>query len=166
MVLQAESQQYFYATGRRKSAIAKVRLYPRRRNGDHNQRQAYGGVFQLAPLAVHHPRGFRDLRHHRPVPSAGPGQGRRCQRPGGSHTPWYRARSRGVGRQLEARPAVAPDLSPETLGSRKARNTASSAPAARPSTPSASGNRSGPPNLKGRSGDRPSCYSRSPSVSQ
>ena len=28
MVLQTESQQYFYATGRRKSAIAKVRLYP------------------------------------------------------------------------------------------------------------------------------------------
>ena len=28
MVLQTETQQYFYATGRRKSAIAKVRLYP------------------------------------------------------------------------------------------------------------------------------------------
>lgn len=28
MVLQTETQQYFYGTGRRKSAIAKVRLYP------------------------------------------------------------------------------------------------------------------------------------------
>lgn len=28
MVLQTEPQQYFYGTGRRKSAIAKVRLYP------------------------------------------------------------------------------------------------------------------------------------------